>query len=62
MHRISQTGEEAVDVGVSCIVDNDVGMAVLYEAKMLEVSSHRRRVPLPSYTDLGSLHERHSRS
>jgi hypothetical protein len=34
VHRLSQTGEEAVDVRVSYVVDSDVGMAVLCEAKV----------------------------
>jgi hypothetical protein len=44
VHRFSQTGEEAVDVGVSSIVDSDIGMAVLCEAKMLEGPSRYRQV------------------
>ena len=36
MYRLSQTGEKAVYVGVSCVADNDVGMAILFDAKRSE--------------------------
>jgi hypothetical protein len=61
VHRLSQTGKEAIDVGVSCVVDSDVGMAVLCEATRLAGQSHFRQVSL-KFANLGPLHERHSRS
>lgn len=36
LHRLSKASEEAVDVGVSRVVDSDVGMAVLCKATRLE--------------------------
>lgn len=32
MHGVAKTGKEAVDVRVSSIVDNDIGMTILCEA------------------------------
>lgn len=46
MHRLPKTGKETVDMGVSCVVDGDVGVAVLCTPNRLEGSS---------YTSQGSL-------
>jgi hypothetical protein len=37
MHRLSQAGEETVDVGVSCAVDSYVGMAVLSDLSASDI-------------------------
>lgn len=36
LHRLSKTSEEAVGVGVSRVVDSDLGMTVLCRATILE--------------------------